>query len=158
MKLQDPDLLKQQAYLDGRWVAADSGATFDVMDPATQERLAGVPDLGAAETERAIAAAETGQKAWAALSGKERAAPLRRWFDLMVQHANDLAMIMTREQGKPLAEAKGEVLYAASFIEWFAEEAKRVSGDVLSHPQADKRIAVLRQPVGVCAAITPWNF
>ncbi len=158
MKLQDHDLLKQHAYLDGRWVAADAGATFEVLDPATHERLADVPDLGAAETERAIQAAEAGQKAWAALSGKERAAPLRRWFDLMVKHADDLAMIMTREQGKPLAEAKGEVLYAASFIEWFAEEAKRVSGEVLAHPQADKRIAVLRQPVGVCAAITPWNF
>ena len=158
MKLADSSLLKQHAFLDGQWVAADAGATFDVLDPATGERLASVPDLGAAETERAIRTAEAGQKAWAKLSGKERAAPLRRWFELMVQHADDLAMIMTREQGKPLAEAKGEVIYAASFIEWFAEEAKRVSGEVLAHPQADKRIAVLRQPVGVCAAITPWNF
>lgn len=158
MKLADSTLLKQHAFLDGQWVSADAGAAFDVLDPATGERLASVPDLGAAETERAIRVAEAGQKAWAKLSGKERAAPLRRWFELMVQHADDLAMIMTREQGKPLAEAKGEVIYAASFIEWFAEEAKRVSGEVLAHPQADKRIAVLRQPVGVCAAITPWNF
>jgi len=158
MKLLDPTLLKQHAYLDGQWAAADTGATLDVLDPATGERVATVPDLGAVETERAIRIAEAGQKAWAKLSGKERAAPLRRWFDLMVQNADDLAMIMTREQGKPLAEAKGEVLYAASFLEWFAEEAKRVSGEVLAHPQADKRIAVLRQPVGVCAAITPWNF
>ena len=158
MKLLDPTLLKQHAYLDGQWAAADTGATLDVLDPATGECVSTVPDLGAAETERAIRVAEAGQKAWAALSGKERAAPLRRWFDLMIQNADDLAMIMTREQGKPLAEAKGEVIYAASFIEWFAEEAKRVSGEVLAHPQADKRIAVLRQPVGVCAAITPWNF
>ena len=124
MKLADSSLLKQHAFLDGQWVAADAGATFDVLDPATGERLASVPDLGAAETERAIRTAEAGQKAWAKLSGKERAAPLRRWFELMVQHADDLAMIMTREQGKPLAEAKGEVIYAASFIECVRRHGK----------------------------------
>lgn len=158
MQLKDASLLKQQVFIDGQWVGADSGATITVTDPATGEVLAKVPDVGAAETGRAIAAAEKAQKAWAARTGKERAAILRRWFDLMVANTDDLAYLMTREQGKPLAEARGEIAYAASFIEWFAEEAKRVDGEVLASPAADKRIVTLRQPVGVCAAITPWNF
>lgn len=158
MQLKDPTLLKQQCWLNGQWVSADSGKTFDVTDPATGEVLAKVPELGAAETERAIAAAEAAQKVWAARTGKERAGVLRRWFDLVVANTDDLAYLMTREQGKPLAEAKGEIAYAASFIEWFAEEAKRVDGDVLASPAADKRLVTLRQPVGVCVAITPWNF
>ena len=158
MQLKDPSLFKQQAYVDGQWIGADSGATFDVTDPATGEVIAKVADLGAAETARAIAAAEIAQKAWAAKTGKERANILRRWFDLMLANVDDLAYLMTREQGKPLAEAKGEIAYAASFIEWFAEEGKRVDGEVLATPAADKRLVTLRQPVGVCAAITPWNF
>ncbi|UBM08270.1 NAD-dependent succinate-semialdehyde dehydrogenase [Cupriavidus metallidurans] len=158
MQLKDPSLFKQLAYVDGQWISADSGATFDVTDPATGEVIARVADLGAAETTRAVAAAEVAQKAWAAKTGKERANILRRWFDLMLANTDDLAYLMTREQGKPLAEAKGEIAYAASFIEWFAEEAKRVDGEVLATPAADKRLVTLRQPVGVCAAITPWNF
>ncbi|MGO4280924.1 succinate semialdehyde dehydrogenase [Cupriavidus sp. OV038] len=158
MQLKDPSLLKQLAYVDGQWIGADSGATFDVTDPATGEVIAKVADLGAAETERAVAAAEVAQRAWAAKTGKERANLLRRWFDLMIANTDDLAYLMTREQGKPLAEARGEIAYAASFIEWFAEEAKRVDGEVLATPAADKRLVTLRQPVGVCAAITPWNF
>ncbi|MGO4761756.1 NAD-dependent succinate-semialdehyde dehydrogenase [Cupriavidus sp. 2KB_3] len=158
MQLKDPSLLKQLAYVNGQWIGADSGATFDVTDPATGEVVAKVADLGAAETGRAIAAAEVAQRAWAAKTGKERANLLRRWFDLMIANTDDLAYLMTREQGKPLAEARGEIAYAASFIEWFAEEAKRVDGEVLATPAADKRLVTLRQPVGVCAAITPWNF
>ncbi|MEK7318293.1 MAG: NAD-dependent succinate-semialdehyde dehydrogenase [Pseudomonadota bacterium] len=158
MQLKDPSLFKQLAYVDGQWISADSGATFDVTDPATGEVIARVADLGAAETTRAVAAAEVAQKAWAAKTGKERANILRRWFDLMLANTDDLAYLMTREQGKPLSEAKGEIAYAASFIEWFAEEAKRVDGEVLATPAADKRLVTLRQPVGVCAAITPWNF
>ncbi|HBD32341.1 MAG TPA: succinate-semialdehyde dehydrogenase (NADP(+)), partial [Cupriavidus sp.] len=122
MQLKDPSLFKQLAYVDGQWIGADSGATFDVTDPATGEVIARVADLGAAETTRAVAAAEVAQKAWAAKTGKERANILRRWFDLMLANTDDLAYLMTREQGKPLAEAKGEIAYAASFIEWFAEE------------------------------------
>ena len=158
MQLKDLSLYKQLAYVNGQWVGADSGATFEVTDPATGEVIARVADLGAQETERAIAAAEVAQKAWAARTGKDRAGILRRWFDLMLANTEDLAYLMTREQGKPLAEAKGEIAYAASFIEWFAEEAKRVDGEVLASPAADKRLVTLRQPVGVCAAITPWNF
>jgi len=158
MQLKDPSLFKQLAYVDGQWIGADSGATFDVTDPANGEVIAKVADLGAAETTRAIAAAEVAQKGWAARTGKERANILRRWFDLMLANTDDLAYLMTREQGKPVAEARGEIGYAASFIEWFAEEAKRVDGEVLATPAADKRLVTLRQPVGVCAAITPWNF
>jgi len=158
MQLKDASLFRQQAYVDGQWIGADSGATFDVADPATGEIIAKVADLGAAETERAIAAAEKAQKGWAAKTGKERANILRRWFDLMLANTDDLAYLMTREQGKPVAEARGEITYGASFIEWFAEEAKRVDGEVLATPAADKRLVTLRQPVGVCAAITPWNF
>ncbi len=156
--LKDPMLLREQCYLDGHWCAADSGRRFDVVNPATGERLAEVPDCGAAETRRAIAAAEAAWPAWRSRTGKERSAMLRRWFDLILVHQDDLALLMTLEQGKPLAEAKSEVVYGASFVEWFAEEAKRVCGDVILSPQGDKRIVVLKEPVGVCAAITPWNF
>ncbi|VVE73012.1 succinate-semialdehyde dehydrogenase [Pandoraea captiosa] len=158
MQLKDTNLFKTLAWVDGQWIAADSGKTFDVLDPATGEVLAQVPELGAEETTRAVTAAELAQKAWAARTGKDRANVLRRWFELMIANTDDLAYLMTREQGKPLAEARGEIAYAASFIEWFAEEAKRVDGDVLATPAVDKRLVTLKQPVGVCAAITPWNF
>lgn len=158
MKLADATLLKTQAFVNGQWVDADSGERFAVTDPATGETLAQVPALGAAETERAIAVAQTAQRAWAAKSAKQRAAILRAWHDLMIANLEDLAYLMTREQGKPLNEARGEIRYAASFIEWFAEEARRINGDIAQHPDADKRIQIYKQPVGVCAAITPWNF
>lgn len=158
MRLHDTTLLKQQAFIGGAWCDANNKKTFVVNDPATGQHLAAVPDLSAVEVERAIAAATQAHTQWQRLSGKERAQILRRWFDAILQHSDDIAMIMTREQGKPLAEARAEVQYAAAYIEWFAEEAKRVYGDVIPHAQADKRIAVLRQPIGVCAAITPWNF
>jgi succinate-semialdehyde dehydrogenase/glutarate-semialdehyde dehydrogenase len=156
--LKDPDLLATKAYLAGEWVEADSGATFDVLNPARGDVIASVPDLGRAEAERAIAAAEAAQKDWAALTGKQRAGVLRRWFDLMMEHQNDLAVILTAEQGKPLAEAKGEIAYGASFVEWFAEEAKRVYGETIPGTAPGTRIQVIRQPVGVVGAITPWNF
>ncbi len=156
--LKDPDLLATKAYLAGEWVEADSGATFDVLNPARGDVIASVPDLGRAETARAIAAAEAAQKDWAALTGKQRAGVLRRWFDLMMEHQNDLAVILTAEQGKPLAEAKGEIAYGASFVEWFAEEAKRVYGETIPGTAPGTRIQVIRQPVGVVGAITPWNF
>jgi len=158
LTLTDPTLLRQQCYLDGAWTDADSGATLPVVNPATGALLGTIPRMGGAETRRAIEAADRAWVGWRTKTGKERAAVLRRWFDLMMTHQDDLAIIMTAEQGKPLAEAKGEIAYAASFIEWFAEEGKRIYGDVMPHPQGDKRIMVLKQPVGVCAAITPWNF
>ncbi len=158
MKLKDPLLLRELCFIDGGWAGADDGAAVAVNNPATREKLGSIPNMGAAETRRAIAAAARALPAWAAQTAKERANALRRWFDLMLQHQEDLATLMTAEQGKPLAESKGEILYAASFIEWFAEEAKRIYGDVIPGHQADKRILVLRQPVGVVAAITPWNF
>ncbi len=158
LALKDPSLLRQQCYVDGRWADADSGATIPVVNPANGALLGTIPRMGAAETRRAIEAADRAWRGWRAKTGKERAAVLRKWFDLMMAHQDDLAVIMTAEQGKPLAEAKGEIVYAASFIEWFAEEGKRIYGDVMPHPQGDKRIVVLKQPVGVCAAITPWNF
>jgi len=151
-------LLKNLAYIDGAWCAADDGATFPVSDPASGAQIAAVPDMGAAETRRAIEAAERAWPGWRKRTAKARAAMLRAWFDLMHAHADDIARLITREQGKPLAEAKGEVLYGASFVEWFAEEAKRVYGETIPAPQEDKRLIVIRQPVGVCAAITPWNF
>ena len=157
-QLKDGSLLRQQVYLGGEWRDADGGATIEVRDPANGDLLGSVPKCGAAETERAIAAAEQAQPAWAARPAKERAALLRRLNDLMLEHQDDLALIMTREQGKPLAEAKGEIVYAASFVEWFAEEARRVYGDLIPAPGADRRILALKQPVGVTAAITPWNF
>jgi len=156
--LKDPDLLATKAYVGGQWTAADSGATFSVTNPARGDVIAEVADVGRAEATRAIAAAETAQKDWAARAAKERAGILRRWYELMIEHADDLATILTAEQGKPLAEAKGEILYGASFIEWFAEEAKRIYGETIPGHMPDKRIKVIRQPVGVAAAITPWNF
>jgi succinate-semialdehyde dehydrogenase/glutarate-semialdehyde dehydrogenase len=158
MNLKDPSLLRQLAYVDGQWIPADSGQTVDILNPANGSRVGSVPVLGAAETRRAIDAAARAMPAWAARTARERASVLRRWFELMLAHADDLAVIMTSEQGKPLAEARGEIAYAASFIEWFAEEGKRVYGDIVPSFRADARVLVLRQPVGVAAAITPWNF
>ena len=158
MNLKDKTLFKERCYIDGEWVAADDGTTLPVHNPATGAALGTIPRLGAAETRRAIAAATAAQAGWAARTAKQRANLLRRWFDLMLANQEDLAVLMTAEQGKPLAESRGEIAYAASFIEWFAEEAKRVYGDVIPGHQPDKRILVLRQPVGVVAAITPWNF
>ncbi|MGH8323652.1 MAG: NAD-dependent succinate-semialdehyde dehydrogenase, partial [Steroidobacteraceae bacterium] len=147
-----------QGYINGKWASAAGGATHEVVNPATHEKIGTVPDMGTAETRRAIEAAQAAFPAWAAKTAKERAVTLRRWYDLMMANLEDLAILMTAEQGKPLAEAKGELAYAASFIEWFAEEGKRLYGDTIPGHQADKRIVVLRQPVGVVAAITPWNF
>ncbi|MDR0672834.1 MAG: NAD-dependent succinate-semialdehyde dehydrogenase [Zoogloeaceae bacterium] len=158
MPLNDAALLKDKAYIDGKWVAAPDGTVFPVTNPATGELLAQVADLGAAETRAAIDAAEKAFAAWRKRSGKERSLILRKWYELIIAATDDIALIMTSEQGKPLAEARGEVAYAASFVEWFAEEARRVYGDVMPAPTADKRIVVLREPIGVCAAITPWNF
>ncbi|MEQ8247644.1 MAG: NADP-dependent succinate-semialdehyde dehydrogenase [Alphaproteobacteria bacterium] len=158
MKLADPKLFRQQAYIAGQWADADAGGTIPVNNPATDEILGSVPKMGTAETRRAIDAAAASYPAWRAKTGKERAIILRRWFDLMMANQNDLAILMTAEQGKPLAESKGEVAYAASFIEWFGEEAKRVYGDTIPSHAADKRIVVLKEPIGVTAAITPWNF
>ncbi|WP_430707718.1 NADP-dependent succinate-semialdehyde dehydrogenase [Pseudomonas benzopyrenica] len=156
--LQDASLFRQQAYVDGAWIDADSGATVKVDNPATGETLGTIPKLGRAETKRAIDAANRALPAWRALTAKERSAKLRRWYELMIENQDDLGRLMTLEQGKPLAEAKGEIVYAASFIEWFAEEAKRIYGDTIPGHQADKRILVIKQPIGVTAAITPWNF
>ncbi|HEX7034663.1 MAG TPA: NAD-dependent succinate-semialdehyde dehydrogenase [Pseudomonadales bacterium] len=158
MQLKDPSLLRHQAYIDGAWVDADDKATLAVINPATGKEIGTVPKMGAKETRRAIDAAEAAWPAWRAKTGKERAAILRRWNDLMLENQDDLALIMTTEQGKPLSEAKGEIAYAASFIEWFAEEAKRIYGDTIPPPAADKRIVCIKQPVGVVACITPWNF
>ncbi len=154
----ESDLLRRQGYIDGRWVDSDSGATFAVTDPASGEVIAEVPRMGAAETARAIAAAERALPAWRALTAKERGRILRRLADLMLEREEELATLLVREQGKPLAEARAEVAYAASFYEWFAEEGKRVYGDTIPPPTADRRILVLKQPVGVTAGITPWNF
>jgi succinate-semialdehyde dehydrogenase/glutarate-semialdehyde dehydrogenase len=158
MNLQDAALKRERCYIGGSWVAADDGASLQVHNPATGAALGVIPNLGAAETRRAIEAAAAALPAWAARTAKDRAIVLRRWFDLIMAAQQDLAILMTAEQGKPLAESKGEIAYAASFIEWFAEEGKRLYGDVIPGHQADKRILVLRQPVGVVAAITPWNF
>ena len=156
--LSDPSLLLDKAYVAGEWVAADSGKTFDVLNPARGDVLVSLPDMGRDETARAIDAAYVAQKDWAAKTGKERAAILRRWYDLMVENADDLGRILTAEMGKPFAEGKGEVMYGASFVEWFSEEAKRVYGETIPGHQPDKRLLVLKQPVGVVASITPWNF
>ena len=158
LNLKDPSLLRQQCYVDGQWLDARAGGTRQVTNPATGAVIGTVPNAGTAETRIAIEAAAAAFPAWAARTAKDRATLLRRWHDLMLANADDLASLMTAEQGKPLAEAKGEITYAASFIEWFAEEGKRVYGDVIPGHQPDKRIFVLRQPVGVVAAITPWNF
>ena len=156
--LNDPGLLRQQAYIDGQWCDAADGRTLDVHDPASGERIARVPLMGGAETRRAIDAAARAWPAWRSRTAQERGELLKAWHGLIIAHLEDLAMLMTREQGKPLAEARGEVRYAASFIEWFAEEARRINGHLLPSPWADRRIVVTREPVGVCAAITPWNF
>jgi succinate-semialdehyde dehydrogenase/glutarate-semialdehyde dehydrogenase len=158
MKLKDPGLLKNQCYIDGQWVSADSGATRAVRNPATAETVSTVPNAGAAETRRAIEAASRAFPAWRTKTADERARILRRWYELMLTHQEDLASLMTSEQGKPLTESRGEIVYAASFIEWFAEEARRLYGDTIPSPWQDARIIVTREPVGVCAAITPWNF
>ncbi|MFZ5956351.1 NADP-dependent succinate-semialdehyde dehydrogenase [Pseudomonas knackmussii] len=158
MQLKDSSLFRQQAYIDGAWVDADNGQTLAVTNPATGELLGSVPKMDAAETRRAIEAADKALPTWRALTAKERANKLRRWFELMMQNQDDLARLMTLEQGKPLAEAKGEIAYAASFLEWFGEEAKRVYGDMIPGHQPDKRLMVIKQPIGVTAAITPWNF
>ena len=158
MQLDNPILLRTNGYIDGRWEAADSGATLAVTDPASGERLGEVPLMGAAETARAIAAADAALPAWRGKTAKERAAILRRWFELILAHADDLARMITAECGKPLAEAKGEVGYGASFVEWFAEEAKRAYGETIPGVTGDKRLITIKQPIGVCAAITPWNF
>ncbi len=156
--LNTPSLFRQQCFVAGVWCDADEGAVVAVNNPATGELLGNIPRMGAAETRRAIEAANAAWPQWRATPARERATILRRWYTLMHEHADDLARIMTREQGKPLAEARGEVAYAASYFEWFAEEGKRAYGDTIPSPSADKRIVVLKEPVGVCAAITPWNF
>jgi succinate-semialdehyde dehydrogenase / glutarate-semialdehyde dehydrogenase len=158
LKLKDSKLLRTQCYVDGQWCNADSGKTFPIVNPSTGATLADVPDMGAAETRRAIDAASSALPGWRAKTAKERAIILRRWFDAMMAAESDLAVVLTSEQGKPLAEARGEIAYGASFVEWFAEEGKRAYGDVIPTTQADKRIVVLKEPIGVCAAITPWNF
>ncbi|MDO8273220.1 MAG: NADP-dependent succinate-semialdehyde dehydrogenase, partial [Gammaproteobacteria bacterium] len=157
-QLENPTLFRQQVCIDGLWEDADSGATLAVHNPASGALLGTAPLCGAAETRRAIAAAARALPAWRALTAGARARILRRWFDLVLEHQEDLARLMTLEQGKPLAEARGEIVYAASFIEWFSEEARRVYGDVMPGHQSDKRILVIKQPIGVTAAITPWNF
>ncbi|MEQ8861009.1 MAG: NAD-dependent succinate-semialdehyde dehydrogenase [Pseudomonadales bacterium] len=158
MQLKDPNLLRVQAYVDGAWIDADDGSTNKVINPSTGETIAEVAKCGRAETARAIDAAERAQKDWARRPAKERSQLLRRLFDLMMAHQDDLGRILTAEQGKPLDEAKGEIAYGAAFIEWFAEEAKRVYGDTIPGPSPDKRIVTIKQPVGVVACITPWNF
>lgn len=158
MKLSDSELLRAQAYIDGTWVDSENGGAFVVKNPATGETLKKVALCGAAETRRAIAAAEAALPAWRSRPAAERGLLLRRWFDLMMEAQEDLAQILTAEQGKPLAEARGEISYGASYIEWFAEEGKRVYGDTIPQPSQDKRIVCVKQPVGVVACITPWNF
>lgn len=158
MQLNDPTLFRQQAMINGRWRDASGKETLAVTNPANGQPLGNVPKMGAGETREAIDAAARALPAWRALTAKERSSILRRWFELMMEHQDDLARLMTLEQGKPLAEAKGEISYAASFIEWFAEEGKRIYGDTIPGHQADKRLLVIKQPIGVTAAITPWNF
>ncbi|MGR3571600.1 NAD-dependent succinate-semialdehyde dehydrogenase [Brevirhabdus sp.] len=156
--LKDPGLVVQKAFLGGEWVDAEDGKTFEVKNPARGDVIARLPDLSRAEIARAIDTAYDTQKAWAAKTGKERAAVLRKWYDLMMENQEDLAIIMTAEQGKPLAEARAEITYGAGFIEWFGEEAKRLYGETIPGHQPDKRITVIKQPIGVAAGITPWNF
>src|ERR1700750_2797380 len=158
MELKDPKLFRQQCYLDGKWVDALNRGTIPVTNPATGEVLGTVPRMGAEETRQAIEAADKALPAWRAKTAKERAQILRKLFDLMMANQEDLAQLMTAEQGKPIVESRGEVAYAASFLEWFGEEAKGGCGDTLPGHQADKRIVVLKEPIGVVACITPWNF
>lgn len=158
MQLKDPSLLKTQCYINGEWCDADSGETFAVYNPATGEKVADVPKMGRAEADRAVAAASFALKSWKSKTAKERSKIMRRWYDLLIENQDDLATILTMEQGKPLAEARGEIVYGANYFEWFSEEAKRVYGDTIPAPSSDKRIIVTKEPIGVCAAITPWNF
>lgn len=158
MQLRDAELLKSACYVNGTWVHAEDGSTIAVTNPANGAHLASVPNAGKTLTQHAIDGAQQAQQSWKALTAEERGRALRRWYELMLAHQDDLALLMTSEQGKPLAEAKGEIAYAASYIEWFAEEARRVYGEMVPSPWTDKRILVTREPVGVCAAITPWNF
>ena len=156
--LKDSNLFRQLCFINGTWTGADSGETIDVTNPATGERLGTIPKMGGAETRRAIEAANAAYPKWRAKTAQERSVILRRWSELLLEHQEDLAVLMTAEQGKPLAESRGETVYAASFLEWFAEEGKRIYGDVIPPHQSDKRIVVLKEPIGVCVAITPWNF
>jgi succinate-semialdehyde dehydrogenase/glutarate-semialdehyde dehydrogenase len=158
LRLEDPALLSQRCYIDGTWSSAEGGATMDVIDPATGGKIGTAPWMGATETRRAIAAAAAAFPAWRAKTAKERSAVLRKWYELMQANSDDLALILTTEQGKPLAEAKGEIAIGAAYVEWFAEEARRVYGDVIPTIGNDRRLVVVKEPVGVCAAITPWNF
>lgn len=158
LNLQNPDLLRQQCFIDGQWLDADNQETIEITNPATAQVLGTVPRMGTAETRRAIEAAHVAWSSWRRKSAKERARILRRWYELTMQNADDLALIMTMEQGKPLAEARGEIAYGAAYFEWYGEEAKRVYGDTIPAPSDDLRIVVTKEPVGVCAAITPWNF
>ncbi len=158
LNLQMPQLLRSDCYINGQWIAAESEQTLSVTNPATGEVITTVPDMGAAETQQAIAAANAALPAWRVLTAAQRGKILRRWAELMMEHQADLALLMTVEQGKPLAEAKGEIAYAASFLDWFAEEGKRAYGDVIPSPMANSRMVVIKQAIGVCAAITPWNF
>ena len=158
MQLSNPALFRERCYINGAWRDAESGETFAVTNPANGDVIARIPKMGGAEAREAIGHARNAQPGWSGLLAKERAAVLRRWFELMMENQEDLARLMTLEQGKPLSEARGEIAYAASFLEWFAEQAKRVNGEIIPQHQNDKRIVVLRQPVGVCVAITPWNF
>ena len=158
MQLTDPKLFNQKCYINGQWVEASNGACLEVNNPATGGIVGTVPKLGREETRQAIAAADAALPAWRALTAKERAVCLRRWYDLIMANQKDLALLMTTEQGKPLAESMGEIAYGGAFIEWFAEEARRIYGEVIPPHQTDKRVVVIKRPVGVCAAITPWNF
>jgi len=158
IQLSDPSLFREQCYIDGAWVDAADRSTIEVRDPASNDLIGTVPKLGAAETRRAIEAADRAFQSWRNTTAKERAGLLRKWFDLMMANQEDLAILMTREQGKPLTESRGEIAYGASFVEWYAEEAKRVYGDMIPAPTSSRRLMVFKQPVGVCAAITPWNF
>jgi len=157
-KLKEPAFFREQCYIDGAWVDADDKSTFTVVNPADGTVVGSVPRMGGAETRRAIETANAAWPAWRAKTAKERASLLRKWFDLMMQHQEDLAVLMTMEQGKPLTESRGEIAYGAAFIEWFAEEGKRIYGDTIPAQFSDRRIVVIKQPIGVCAAVTPWNF
>src|SRR5690606_37581361 len=158
IQLSDPSLFRQQCYIDGAWVDADDRATIEVDDPASGEIIGTVPKMGAKETRRAIEAAERAIPSWSRTTAKERAKILRKWFDLMMENQQDLAILITSEQGRPLTESRGEITYGATSVEWYAEQAKRVYGDIIPTVAESRRLMVLKQPVGVCAAITPWNF
>ena len=158
INIKDSNLICGRSHIDGVWIDADSGETLDVINPATGDTISKVAKCGTSETRRMIEAASKAQKVWSLSTAKERAALLRRWFDLIMENQEDLAQILTAEQGKPLAEARGEIAYGANYIEWFSEESKRVYGDIIPQPSNDKRVMVIKQPVGVVACITPWNF